>query len=210
MIGSMAALASWNSKMQPANISSRRSHQYAPQAGGRRPLAGVRGTFDVAHANAAERQDRWRSKDGGQEEHSLTGDKGSACTHRSRSNAVADRGEAGIAAQPRAECSMADKAQADRGDAPAPARSLPPRGGYGLPSRPRNSARSRAQARSDKSPPPRVPPPAAPSVPHRPAHRRASGRPRRQALPRSGPARYRTAPIDARSDQIATKGPNPV
>ena len=26
MIGSMAALASWNSKMQPANISSRRSH----------------------------------------------------------------------------------------------------------------------------------------------------------------------------------------
>ena len=76
----------------------------------------MRGTFDVAHANAAERQDRWRSKDGGQEEHSLTGDKGSACTHRSRSNAVADRGEAGIAAKPRAECSMADKAQADRGD----------------------------------------------------------------------------------------------
>jgi hypothetical protein len=37
-------------------------------------------------------------KYGGQEEHSLIGDKGSACTHRSRSNAIANRGEAGIAA----------------------------------------------------------------------------------------------------------------
>jgi hypothetical protein len=38
----------------------------------------VRGTFNVAHANAAKREDGWRSKDGGQEEHSLIGDKGSA------------------------------------------------------------------------------------------------------------------------------------
>jgi hypothetical protein len=76
----------------------------------------VLGTLDLAHANAPKRQDRRRSKDGGQKEHRLIGDKRSACPHRSRRDAIADRREASIAAEPRTECGMANKAEADCGD----------------------------------------------------------------------------------------------
>jgi hypothetical protein len=90
--------------------------QHAPQAGSRGSFARVLGTLDIAHANAGKRQDRWRSKYGGQEEHGLTGDKRSACTHGGRGDAVAYRGEARIAAEPRAERSMANQTEADRGN----------------------------------------------------------------------------------------------
>ena len=56
------------------------------------------------------------SEDGGQEKHRLIGHEGSTCTHSGGRNAVADRGEARIAPQPRAECGVPDKPEADRGD----------------------------------------------------------------------------------------------
>src|SRR6185295_13142142 len=82
IIGSIAALASWNSRMHPAKISSRRSLN-TRQKLTCNSVAGRLGAFDIAHANARERQDRRRAKHGGQEEHSLTGDEGSARAHGS-------------------------------------------------------------------------------------------------------------------------------
>ena len=114
MIGSMAALASWNSKMQPVisaagdriiPLARWRSRSPCWCAGRSTSLMRMRPSANIG-----------RRKDGGRGRTQPDWRQGIRMHHRSRSNAVADRGEAGIAAQPRAECGMADKAQADRGD----------------------------------------------------------------------------------------------
>ena len=116
MIGSMAALASWNSKMQPAKTNSRRSHNALRRLAGAvssfvywgRSKSFMRMCISARIAGCGE--------DRGQEEYRLIGDKRSACPHRSRRDAVADRSEASIAAEPCTGYGMADKAEADRCD----------------------------------------------------------------------------------------------
>ena len=115
--GSIAALASWNSRMQPAKTSSRRllnAHRASPvvAAAARFLLR----TLDVARANAGKRQYGRRRERGGEEEHGLVRDEVSACAHRGGGDAVADGGEAGIAPEPCTQGGMADEREADGGD----------------------------------------------------------------------------------------------
>ena len=108
--GSMAAFASWNSKMQPT-VAQGAAHGCGRNRGVDVPLTG-----HVARADAGKRQDGGCRERRGEEEHGLVRDQVAAGAHRGSSGAVADGGETGIAAQPRSQGGMTDEAEADRGD----------------------------------------------------------------------------------------------
>ena len=116
MSGSIAALANWNSRMQPAKMSKRRSLRMV-----RRPIIKSRGTrsalaHKIARANASERHQRGRDEGSGQEKYRLIGNEVSARAHQGGRRCVADRGEAGIATEPFAKRGMADETETDRDD----------------------------------------------------------------------------------------------
>jgi hypothetical protein len=93
--GSMAAFASWNSRMHPANASKRRSARTLRTGAATAPASVS--PFAVTRTDTGERQQRG-CEGCGKEEHRLVR-QASACSITAAD--AADRGEAGIAAEPR-------------------------------------------------------------------------------------------------------------
>ena len=126
-------------------------------------------------ADAAQRQQRRDQQHGGDEEHRAVGEQVAARAHRGGRDAVADRGEARIAAEPLADRRVADQAEADRRRWQGPSTQLAAACSTAAAEHDRKDRPQRvSRARSRRSPRPRRRRPAAPSAPHRPARRPAS------------------------------------
>ena len=120
--GSIAALARWNSSMQPAKISSGRLRSSAASlvrglsgATARHCAVGPLG-IDLARRDERSASSAGHEQQRGDEEDRAGGKQIAARAHRGGRQAVADRGEARIAAEPLADRRMADEAEADRRD----------------------------------------------------------------------------------------------
>ena len=78
---------------------------------------GAVGVFriDLARRDGAQCQQRRPKQQHGDDEHRARGQEIAAGAHHRRRQAIADRGETGVAAEPRADRGVADQAEADRG-----------------------------------------------------------------------------------------------
>ncbi len=72
--------------------------------------------IDLRRADAHQCQQRRNAERSGADEDGLVGDEPAAGAHEGRSDAVADRGEAHIAAEPDADLALAGETQRDRRD----------------------------------------------------------------------------------------------